>query len=196
MQKKKTFSWTPPVCPPWGRDGRWRWGRGLCLPVPAGVAQPQFYWLLISQLWRPGKRERESDVWTFVRFILISHEYLTVLAFLHTSFHHSSQTLEHSDRYKKWLLLFPYGLSVSSIYVIPAACKMGATSARLRLFFIQSNAESSSATNKVNDHYSLKVMTKHHAYIPRKIHLSLLLAISHMHTHQHNVYHVEIYQYL
>lgn len=126
---------------------RKRPGKKLCLPVPVGVAQPWsstgYSSVNCEDLERGKERGREMCE------TLRGTNILSPLAFLaHRFSSFLAHLLEHSDAYlclsltqTQWLP-FPRGLSVSSICVIPASRKIGAPVCRLRLLFVESNAQS------------------------------------------------------
>lgn len=119
-------------------------GRKLCLPVPVGVAQPQSYWLLISQLWRPKERERDGEedrcvkvcetlpyeTWIFSPTCVPAHQFSSFLTHTHTCSSIQIRTHAHpSHIHSMTPSFFPCELCVSSIYVIPVSCKIGVSSA-------------------------------------------------------------------
>ncbi len=131
------------------------------------------------------------------------HEYSVLLAFLCTSFHHSSHTrlLEHSDPYScsflthsfffpLWIICFIYLCHPQSLARYESRLQTGAvvhsercTESSRTIHCPQPFEDACiinwhSAVNVVNGHYSLKVMTRQYAFIPRKTLLSLSLASS------------------
>lgn len=172
-------------------------GRKSCLPVPLGAAQPRSYWLLISQLGRPGGTER------FVNGLLIltGDVYPVGPSSPHTGFHRSSKRAHTrlSGRVRGPLLIPHTHTSNDSVFfpqrIIgfihlchPRPPQGRSLTRRPRPLLVQSDAhESSRATQRpapgtwdaritswhcaadvVNGHCSQGVMTEQYPLTPRK----------------------------